>query len=127
MAERAKRLSDDVPTSTVAAMSAPGPATSDATSSARSAYSRAADSSGPSDPGSESATDAHPHIAETAGHRRMSGVADLERLALAAIGRAPDGHLVGPGERVEGRPELRPDPGVGGIAQQAPAPAVLDL
>src|SRR5438270_89332 len=98
MAERANRLSDDVPISIVAAICAPGPATSAVTSRVCKAYSVAAASSGPSAPerAPPSPTDAHPHPAETAGHRGMSGVADLQRLPLAAIGRAPDGRLVRP-------------------------------
>src|SRR5689334_21599885 len=52
-------------------------------------------------------------------------MADLDRLALAAVGRAPGGDLGG--EHVQRTPEPRPDPGVGRVLHHAAEFAVLDL
>jgi hypothetical protein len=57
----------------------------------------------------------------------VAGVADLQRLALAAVGHAPHGPLVGTPHRVERRPKCRSDAGVRGVLQHAAQPAVLDL
>ena len=60
-----------------------------------------------------------------AGRRRVAGVADLARLALAAVRRAPRHDLRR--QHVHRAPELRADPGVRRVAQQPPELTVLHL
>ncbi len=74
-----------------------------------------------------SSSHAHPHVGEAGGHRRVTGVADLDRLALAAVGGAPEHPLVGAAHHVHRRPEPRADARVGGVAQHLAELAVLDL
>ena len=52
---------------------------------------------------------------------------DLARLALAAVGQAPQPPLVGPADGVEAAPEARRDPGVGAVAVEGPELAAADL
>ena len=61
---------------------------------------------------------------EAGRHRRMAGVADLGRLALAAVGRAPERPLRPVADHVHRPPEPRADPGVRRVAQHPPAPPV---
>ena len=62
-----------------------------------------------------------------AGHRGVAGVADLDRLALAAVRGAPEHPLVGAADHVHRGPEPRADAGVGGVAEHLAELAVLDL
>src|SRR4051812_7287932 len=64
-----------------------------------------------------------PDAPEPGGHRRMAGVADLHRLALPAVRRAPADEVVA--EHVQRSPEPGRDPGVGGVAKHPATRAVL--
>ena len=57
----------------------------------------------------------------------MRHMRDLGRLALAAVGQAPDFPLRPAGDRVAGIPELRRDPRVGGVLEHPAALAGDDL
>src|ERR1700716_2994532 len=59
--------------------------------------------------------------------RAVRDVGRLRRLALAAIGQAPDFPFGTPGDRVAGVPELRRDAGIGRVLEKPAALAVDDL
>src|SRR5580658_3279850 len=65
--------------------------------------------------------------AETRRTRAVAGTHDLLRLALAAVGRAPQHPMIGSGDGCAGVPELRSDAAVTRILQHADALSVTDL
>src|SRR5436853_1636363 len=73
------------------------------------------------------APDTDADAAEASRNRRMTGMADLLRLTLAAVRRSPERPLVAPAEHVHRAPEPRADPGVGRVLQEPRLLAALDL
>src|SRR5205823_784051 len=67
------------------------------------------------------------HVAEPCGGRAVRHVCALAGLALAAIRQPVEAPGVPARDGVERAPELRRDAGVGGVAEHAPALALLDL
>src|SRR5439155_25260777 len=67
------------------------------------------------------------HVAEARWSGAVRDVHALTGLALAAVQHSPEPPLGPRADRVELRPELRRQAGVGGIAQQPSEPPALDL
>ena len=70
---------------------------------------------------------AHLHIAESCGRSAMAGAHHLLGLALAAIGRTPQGPSIARADGVHGVPEIGGDAGVRRILEHAAESAVFDL
>src|SRR5215813_12867918 len=66
-------------------------------------------------------------LAEARGAGAVAGAHYLLRLALAAVGNAPEGPMLFPGDGVAGVPEFRGDTAVAGVLQHADTAAVADL
>src|SRR5438132_1111308 len=67
------------------------------------------------------------HVAEARGRGAVSCAHGLHRFAFAAVRCAPDSPVFGVGDRVTGFPEIRRDPGVRAVLQQAATLSALDL